>query len=67
VTFHAGSLIRQARELRGLSQAQLAELTGMEQPRIAELEGQDSVTTRVLARIADSMGFQIGFREVPRE
>ena len=63
--FHAGSLIREAREFRGLSQAQLAELTEMEQPRIAELEGQESCTTSVLARIAAALGLQIGFRERP--
>jgi transcriptional regulator with XRE-family HTH domain len=63
--FHAGDLIRQAREFRGLSQAQLAELTEMEQPRITELEQQESVTTRVLARIAAAMGLQIGLRELP--
>jgi len=61
--FHAGVLIREAREFRGLSQAQLADLTEMDQPRIAELEGQDSVTTKVLARIGEALGLEIGFRE----
>lgn len=63
MTFHAGDLVREAREFRGLSQAQLAELTGMEQPRIAELEGQESMTTRVLDRICQALGLQIGLRE----
>lgn len=63
MTFHAGNLIRQARDHRGISQAQLAELIETDQARIAELEGQDSVTTRVLARIADALGFVIGLKE----
>lgn len=64
--FHAGNLIREAREFRQLSQAQLAELTDMEQPRIANLEAQESCTTSVLARIGEAMGLEIGFREERR-
>jgi len=61
--FHSGNLIREAREFRGMSQAQLADLTDMEQPRIAELEGQASCTTSVLARVGEALGLEIGFRE----
>src|SRR3954469_19672340 len=52
-----GSLIRQAREAEGLTQAALARRLGITQPSIARLEAAgDEVTVATLQRALNAMG-----------
>jgi transcriptional regulator with XRE-family HTH domain len=55
----AGSLIREARELAGLSQAELAQRIGSRQPVISRWErGLESPRVDTLARILQACGFE---------
>ena len=59
--------IREAREHRNISQAQLAELAGTKQPHIARLENAGaSPTLDLLARVARALGLQLDVRFVAR-
>lgn len=61
--WHAGKLIRRAREYRGMSQTELGFRTGLGQPRLSRLEDQAVATTSSLVRIGDALDLEIGFRE----
>lgn len=53
---HIGDAFRQARKVRGLSQADLAKRVGMRQPAITRLENGHHVPTwRTLSKIADAL------------
>lgn len=65
-----GDRIRQARELAGLTQAELAENIGTTQPIIAQYEsGRLSPPEEILVALGESLGFPITFfsREDPPE
>lgn len=59
-----GERIRQARELRGLTQTELAELVAVKQPAIAQMEaGRTQPSSSVLQAIALATNFPISFFE----
>jgi transcriptional regulator with XRE-family HTH domain len=63
-----GSLIRQAREAEGLTQAALARRLGITQPSIARLEAAgDEVTVATLQRTLNAMGRALVLEVVPRK
>ena len=51
--------IKRIREKYNLTQVQLAKMLGVSQPRIARMEQQNSVTTKMLRRIAKKLGVSI--------
>lgn len=56
-----GRRIRRIRELRGLTQAQLAEAAGLQPVSISRLEaGERAVSVANLARLADALSTQLG-------
>jgi transcriptional regulator with XRE-family HTH domain len=62
-----GSLIRQAREAEGLTQAALARRLGITQPAIARLEAAgDEVTVATLERALNAMGRALVLQVVQR-
>ena len=62
-----GSLIRQAREAEGLTQAALARRLGITQPAIARLEAAgDEVTVATLQRALNAMGRALVLQVVKR-
>ena len=62
-----GSLIRQAREAEGLTQAALARRLGITQPSIARLEAAgDEVTVATLQRALNAVGRALVLEVVPR-
>ncbi|MFA6321792.1 MAG: XRE family transcriptional regulator, partial [Candidatus Omnitrophota bacterium] len=57
-----GNRIRQAREMRGLTQTALAEYIGIKQPAIAQMEaGEISPSAEVLQKIAIKTEFPVSF------
>ena len=63
-----GSLIREAREAEGLTQAALARRLGITQPSIARLEAAgDEVTLATLQRALNAMGRALVLEVVPRK
>jgi ribosome-binding protein aMBF1 (putative translation factor) len=58
--------LKQAREVRGISQSQLAQLVGTKQPSIARLES-GRVTPRIdlLQKIANALGMKLVVRLEP--
>jgi transcriptional regulator with XRE-family HTH domain len=64
---NTGSLIRQAREAEGLTQAALARRLGITQPAIARLEAAgDEVTVASLQRALNAMGRALVLQVVKR-
>jgi transcriptional regulator with XRE-family HTH domain len=62
-----GSLIREAREAEGLTQAALARRLGITQPSIARLEAAgDEVTVATLQRALNAMGRALVLQVVKR-
>jgi transcriptional regulator with XRE-family HTH domain len=62
-----GSLIREAREAEGLTQAALARRIGITQPAIARLEAAgDEVTVATLQRALNAMGRALVLQVVER-
>lgn len=61
--------IREIRESKGMTQAELCEKSGITRATIWKLEtGEDEVTTsRTLMKIADVLGVSIGELFLPRE
>lgn len=51
--------IRKIREKYNLTQTELAKLLGVTQPRISKMETQNSITTKILRRIAEKLGVSI--------
>jgi transcriptional regulator with XRE-family HTH domain len=63
-----GSMIRQAREAEGLTQAALARRLGITQPAIARLEAAgDEVTVATLQRALNAMGRALVLRVVKQK
>ena len=63
----AQDLIREARELAGLAQDELAQRAGTSQPAIARLEGgHSSPTLATLERIVGAAGFELRMELVPK-
>jgi transcriptional regulator with XRE-family HTH domain len=63
-----GSIIREAREAEGLTQAALARRLGITQPSIARLEAAgDEVTVATLQRALNAMGRALVLQVVPQE
>lgn len=59
-----GARIKQLREQRGMTQAQLAEACGMKAPNIARIEtGRYSTGIDILAKIAKALDCTIDFIE----
>lgn len=53
-----GSLIREMREYRGMTQLQLAELTGMSRVRISQLENCKNMQFNMFVTIAEALQFK---------
>lgn len=61
-----GDRVKEARELRGLTQAQLAESVGLDHSAIAHIEaGRIQPKPEVLDALADTLGFPVPFFEDP--
>jgi len=61
-----GDRVRQARELRGLTQIKLAESVGVHQSEIAQIEsGKVTPSDTIVERISFKTGFPIGFFKQP--
>ena len=64
---NAQDLIREARDLAGLAQDELAQRAGTSQPAIARLEGgHSSPTLATLERIVGAAGFELRMELVPK-
>jgi transcriptional regulator with XRE-family HTH domain len=62
-----GSLVRRAREERGLTQAELAEIAGLEQPNISAIEsGRRVPSAATLHRLLHACGFVLTATAGPR-
>ena len=62
-----GSLIRQARQAEGLTQASLARRLGITQPAVARVEAAgDEVTVATLQRLLNAMGRALVLQVVER-
>ncbi|WP_123748216.1 helix-turn-helix domain-containing protein [Saccharothrix texasensis] len=67
IAFELGRSVREVRERRGLSQAQLAEAAGMTQPAVARFEAGGTVPTiPVLERLARALELELVVRLAPR-
>lgn len=52
--------LKRIRQLKGLTQRDLAEMAGLEQPTVSKIEqGYDGVTLRTLNRIADALDISL--------
>ena len=51
--------IREIREKYNLTQVQLAKMLGVSQPRIVAMERQNSVTIKMLRKIAKKLGVSV--------
>lgn len=56
-----GLKIRQARESRGYSQAELARLTGMPQAALSRLENQEKVSDEIIAQMSEVLDYPKAF------
>ena len=54
--------LAELRQLRGLSQAELAERAGVGQANISRIEGRDDILVSTLARIVHAMGATLSIR-----
>lgn len=67
IAFELGRTVREVREERGWSQAQLAEASGMTQPAVARFEAGGTVPTiPVLERLAHALDLELVVRLAPR-
>ena len=67
IAFELGRSVREVREQRGWSQAQLAEAAGMTQPAVARFEGGGTVPTiPVLERLAHALDLELVVKLAPR-
>ncbi|MEU7480169.1 helix-turn-helix transcriptional regulator [Lentzea sp. NPDC042327] len=67
IAFELGRSVRDVREARGWSQAQLAEAAGMTQPAVARFEAGGTVPTiPVLDRLAHALDLELVVRLAPR-
>jgi transcriptional regulator with XRE-family HTH domain len=65
--FHIATEIIKLRTKFGLTQRQLAEKTGIKQPQIARIEsGTQQVKLETLERIAESLGYSVEIKLVPK-
>jgi ribosome-binding protein aMBF1 (putative translation factor) len=66
LAFELGAAVREMREQRGWTQAQLAEAAGMTQPAVARFEAGGTVPTiPVLERLAHALGATLEVRLAP--
>jgi ribosome-binding protein aMBF1 (putative translation factor) len=66
LAFELGATVRELREQRGWTQAQLAEASAMTQPAVARFEAGGTVPTiPVLERLAHALGAELVVRFVP--
>jgi len=61
--FHAGAMMRAAREYRGVTQVEMAERLGVSQPRVAQMERRERCTVLSLAAVGDALDMELGYRE----
>ncbi|HEY3747992.1 MAG TPA: helix-turn-helix transcriptional regulator [Pseudonocardiaceae bacterium] len=67
LAFELGKTVRELREQRGWTQAQLAEASDMTQPAVARFEAGGTVPTiPVLERLAHALGVELVVRLAPR-
>jgi ribosome-binding protein aMBF1 (putative translation factor) len=67
LAFELGKTVRELREQRGWTQAQLAEASDMTQPAVARFEAGGTVPTiPVLERLARALGVELVVRLAPR-
>ena len=63
-----GAKVKYYRELRGLTQKQLAEVTGIAQADISRFEnGTGNPSLRTLERLADGLGMRLKVEFVPKK
>lgn len=55
----------QARQARGLTQAQVADLLGVAQPAVARIESGKNVSLKTLRRYAGALGCKLDVRFIP--
>jgi Zn-dependent peptidase ImmA (M78 family)/transcriptional regulator with XRE-family HTH domain len=61
-----GARVRQVRELRGLTQSELADRTGVTQPRVRQIESMESPPTDAwLFKVAAATGYPVAFFRQP--
>lgn len=66
LAFELGAAVREMREQRGWTQAQLAEVANMTQPAVARFEAGGTVPTiPVLERLAHALGAKLVVRLAP--
>lgn len=66
LSFELGKSVREMREMRGWTQAQLAEASEMTQPAVARFEAGGTVPTiPVLERLAHALGVELVVRLTP--
>lgn len=66
-THRLGLALRQMRQERGLTQAQVAALAGTTREKIVQLEqGRDSVALRTYVAAAEALGAEFALRPVQR-
>ena len=56
--------LAELRQLRGISQAELAERAGLGQPSIARIEGRDDIQVSTLARVCAALGARLRIEAV---
>lgn len=64
--FHIGAMVKQAREMRGYSQAQLAELAALRKATITDIEnGKTNFEINTLVRIATALNCYLDIMLAP--
>ncbi|MCF4123020.1 helix-turn-helix domain-containing protein [Antribacter sp. KLBMP9083] len=59
--------IREARDVHGWSQEELAAHAGVSRPSIARIERGDDVSTATLVKVTQALGLAVGITEVRAE